>query len=69
MSAYAPSTDEERAMDLALRNSIAIARFRKRAGLPPHPTPRQVATWHALLNLRWLMTAWRKNHRTPQRAA
>lgn len=69
MTPYAPSTDEERALELDLRNSINRTAWRMKAGLPLHPTPRQVATWHALLNLRWALGAWRKNHRTPQRAA
>lgn len=56
------STDAERALELDLRNTIRRNAWRLKAGLPLQPDRKQVAAWHALLNLRSLLGAWRRNH-------
>lgn len=62
MSAYTPSTPDERAIELALRNTIRINAFRLKAGLPLRADRAQVAAWHARLNTNFHLGAFRRNH-------
>lgn len=62
---------DSREVQLALKNTINRNAWRIKAGLPMRPSREQVAGWHALLNLRGHLRAWRRNHpiTTPPRAA
>ena len=65
-------TPEDRTTELALRNSINIAAWRQRAGLPPRPDPQDAADWQRSLAVRFALAAYRRRRRysfTPPRTA
>lgn len=62
MTDYQPSTDEDRAMELQLRNSIAlVAYYNRRSKLSPAPRV-SVQAWHRFLAMRQFYGGFRRRH-------
>lgn len=55
-------TPEDRAIHLALRNSIARNSWRLKAGLPLRTDQKAVAAWHAWLGYRFWLARWGRRH-------